>query len=80
MTTAHDNPRLQDAFTRTRSDIARLMDWLSLELDKRSDPEKATWSVVGCLEHVRGNLMDTLEFISDVDRENIQRSLDESHS
>jgi hypothetical protein len=49
-------------------------------LDKRSDPEKATWSIVGSLEHVRGNLIDTLEFISDVDRENIQRSLDESQS
>jgi hypothetical protein len=80
MTTAPDNPRLQDAFTRTQSDIARLMDWLSLELDKRSDPEKATWSILASLEHVRGNLIDTLEFISDVDRENIQRSLDGAQS
>ena len=79
MTTQNNNTqRMMDAFKRAQADIASLADWIECELEKHND-QKVTWATVGSLEHVREQLIETLEFFSGVEQSEIKRSLDELH-
>ena len=64
---------------RVRDEIASLIDWLGLELDK-DDGEPITWASVGSLGHVREELVNVLAFLSDTEAGDIRRNLDELHS
>ncbi|GJQ29660.1 MAG: hypothetical protein HBSAPP03_15440 [Phycisphaerae bacterium] len=66
--------------TARRNDIARLMDVLAMELDKHDEQAKAdptNWGITGNLGKVRSDLMDTVAFLSGMDREDIERFLAE---
>jgi uncharacterized pyridoxal phosphate-containing UPF0001 family protein len=69
--------QMQDAYQRTRAEIASLADWLECELEKFDENEELDWASVGSLQHVKENLLVTLEFLSGTDRDEIQRNLDE---
>ena len=63
-----------------RNDIARLLDVLAMELDKHDERAKAdptNWGITGNLGKVRSDLMDTVAFLSGMDREDVERFLAE---
>lgn len=73
-------PKALETYQARRADIARLIDWLQMELDKsdeqaRMDP--LNWGHAGSMGQVRSNLIDTLEFISGIERERIEETLGE---
>ena len=70
---------LADRCKRARADIASLLDWMELELEKDAR-EDATWATLGTLDHVRDDLKYLLAFFSGVETTEIQRSLEELHS
>jgi len=78
MTTPKQNPSLIKAFSRAKSDIASLADWLECELQKQ-DVSKATWGDVNALEYVRARLIEVLASFSGIEEEQIKHSLDELH-
>ena len=59
-----------------RAEIASLLDWMELELQK-DEERPATWPGVGSLTKVKDDLMDTLEFLSGVSKDAIQENLDD---
>ena len=61
-----------------RAEIASLLDWMELELQK-DEQQPATWPGVGSLNKVKADLMDTLEFVSGVSKDAIQENLDDLH-
>ena len=46
---------------------------------EKHDDQKVTWATVGSLEHVREQLIETLEFFSGIEQTEIKRSLGELH-
>ena len=68
----------EKAYTRMQAEIASLLDWLECELTKDAD-EEITWSSFTGLAKVKQDLKETLEFISNVPTDQIERSLDELH-
>jgi hypothetical protein len=74
-----DTPTTPTARAATlRAEIASLLDWMELELGK-DEEEAATWPGVGSLTKVKDDLMNTLEFLSGVDKAAIQENLDDLH-
>ena len=70
----------RDAYQARRSDIARLMDVLQMELDKHADAAKADarcWGKVGDLGKVRSDLIDLVGFMSGMEREAVEAFLAE---
>ena len=70
----------RDAYQARRSDIARLMDVLQMELDKHADAAKAdpkNWGRVGDLGKVRSDLIEMVSFMSQMDREAVESFLAE---
>ena len=61
-----------------RAEIASLLDWMELELEK-DEEQPATWPGVGSLTKVKADLMDTLEFFSGASKGAIQENLDDLH-
>jgi hypothetical protein len=74
-------PTAAETYSARRSDIARLLDVLGMELDKHGDRAKAdpkNWGLPGDLGKVRSDLMDTVAFISGMDREDVERFLSDA--
>ena len=77
MTKANE-PTAAETYAKRRSDIARLLDVLDMELDRHADRAKAdprNWGLVGDLGKVRSDLIDTVAFISCMDRAEVERFL-----
>jgi hypothetical protein len=78
--TPKTEPTAAETYAARRSDIARLLDVLEMELDKHDERAKAdprNWGLPGNLGKVRSDLMDTVAFLSGMDREDIERFLAE---
>lgn len=61
-------------------DIARVMDWIGLELDKHrtnAQEDPGNFGNAGDLGHVREKLIETLAFLSDSETEEIENLLGE---
>lgn len=69
--TAIDN--LNKSFNDTKNDIAKVLDFFQLELNKKQS--KLDWSVVGSMVEVRKQLIETLSFMSGFSVEQIQDTL-----
>ena len=77
---AKPEPTAAGMYAARRNDIARLLDVLQMELDKHDERAKAdptNWGITGNLGKVRSDLMDTVAFLSGLDREDIERFLAE---
>jgi len=73
-------PNAHDAYHAKQNDIARLIDVLQMELAKHADAAKVNpkcWGKVGDLGKIRSDLIDTVAFISNVEREQIENFLAE---
>ena len=69
-----------ELYTERREDIARVMDWIELELDKHKTNAKANpkdWGYAGDLGHVREKLIETLAFLSNNEPQEIEDLLGE---
>ena len=78
--TPKTEPTAAETYAARRSDIARLLDVLEMELDKHDDRAKSdprNWGLPGNLGKVRSDLMDIVAFLSGMDREDIERFLAE---
>ncbi len=77
---APTQPTAAEMYAAQRNDIARLLDVLQMELDKHDERAKAdptNWGITGNLGKVRSDLMDTVAFLSGMDREDVERFLAE---
>lgn len=77
---AKPEPTAAEMYAARRNDIARLLDVLAMELDKQDQRAKAdptNWGITGDLGKVRSDLMDTIAFLSGMDREDVERFLAE---
>ena len=78
--TTKPEPTAAETYAASRNDIARLIDVLQMELEKHDEQAKAdptNWGITGNLGKVRSDLMDTVAFLSGMDREDIERFLAE---
>ena len=69
-----------ETYAARRSDIARLIDVLEMELEKydaRAAAEPQRWDFAGTLGHVRSTLIDVVESLSGHKRERIEEFLAE---
>ena len=71
-----NDAKLKKAYAETKADIGNLLGWFECELEK--NPTSLNWGHLGSLEHVRGNLIETLSFISGIEIDMIKDSLAES--
>ena len=69
----------EKAYKRMQAEIASLLDWIECELTKDAD-EEITWASFGSLAKVKQDLKETLEFLSNVPTDQIERSLEELHT
>ena len=70
-TSTPDHPTAAQTYAAHRSDIARLLDVLDMELTRHADAAStspADWGRPGDLAKVRSDLIDTVAFISGMDR------------
>ena len=77
MTKKTNQPRqtAAEAYAAARSDIARLLDVLDMELAKHETRAKADardWGFAGDLQKVRSDLIDTVAFASGMEREAVE--------
>jgi hypothetical protein len=73
-------PTASDQYDQHCQDIARVMDWIELELDKHKANAKANpkdWGYPGDLGHVREKLIETLAFLSNREPQDIENLLSE---
>jgi len=76
--TPKTEPTAAETYAPRRSDIARLLDVLEMELDKHDDRAKAdprNWGLPGNLGKVRSDLIDLVGFLSGMERERIEEFL-----
>jgi hypothetical protein len=69
-----------ELYDERRQDIARVMDWIEIELDKHKTNAKANpkdWGYAGDLGHVREKLIETLAFLSNNEPQEIEDLLGE---
>jgi len=70
----------RELYDERRQDIARVMDWIELELDKHKINAKANpkdWGYPGDLGHAREKLIETLAFLSNNEPQEIEDLLGE---
>jgi hypothetical protein len=70
----------RDLYDERREDIARVLDWIELELEKHRINAKANpadWGYAGDLGHVREKLIETLAFLSNNELQEIEDLLSE---
>lgn len=72
-----------ETYAKRRSDIARLLDVLQMELDRHAEETKddpKNWGRAADLDLVRHNLIDIVAFISgaEMEREDVERFLAEA--
>ena len=80
-TATNPEPTAAQTYASRRSDIARLLDVLHMELDKhdeRAKADPANWGITGNLGKVRGDLIDIVAFLSSMEREDIERFLSDA--
>ncbi len=71
-------PTAAETYAARRSDIARLLDVLEMELNKHDERAKAdprNWGLPGNLGKVRSDLIDLVGFMSGMERERIEEFL-----
>ena len=76
--TPKTEPTAAETYTARRSDIARLLDVLEMELDKHDERAKAdplNWGITGNLGKVRSDLIDLVGLMSGMERERIEEFL-----
>ena len=82
MTTSRTpEPTAAEVYAARRSDIARLLDVLQMELEKHAEGAKAdptNWGRVGDLGKVRSDLIDLAGFMSGMEREEVERFLNDA--
>ncbi|MGE3110142.1 MAG: hypothetical protein AB7G11_17575 [Phycisphaerales bacterium] len=79
--TQRTEPTARETYTSRRSDIARLLDVLSMELDKHHEAAKAEpgdWGFAGDLGKVREDLITTVAFISNMGPEDVEAFLNDA--
>ena len=79
--TTKPEPTAAETYAARRNDIARLLDVLQMELDKHDEQAKAdptNWGITGNLGKVRSDLMDTVGFLSSMEREDMERFLNDA--
>ena len=72
-------PTAAQTYGAHRADIARLLDVLDMELDKHGAEQKAdpaNWGRAGDLGKVRGDLINLVGFLSNMDPGEVERFLD----
>lgn len=77
---AKPEPTAAETLAARRSDIARLLDVLAMELDNHDQSAKAQpadWGFAGNLGKVRSDLIDIVGFLSGMEREEVERFLAE---
>jgi len=80
-TLAPQQPTAAETYAARRNDIARLMDFLQMELDKHAEAAKAdprNWGRTGDLGKVRSDLIDLVGFMSGMDREHVEAFLNDA--
>jgi len=70
------NTDAKTAYEAAKNDIANLLGWFECELDK--EPTAINWAHVGSLNHIRQNLLETLSFMSGIETQAIEESLEET--
>lgn len=73
-------PTARQQYDQHRQDIARVMDWIELELDKHKTNAKANprdYGYAGDLGHVLEKLTETLAFLSNCEPKEIEDLLSE---
>jgi len=77
--TGDENMAKEDVKTEyqnAKSDITNLLGFFECELGKT--PQEIDWTHVGSLKHVRQNLMETLSFMSGIQVQDIEDTLEET--
>lgn len=77
---SHESPTAAETYEQHRVDIARVLDWLDMELDrhgKAAAEDPTNWARAGDLTEVRRRLIETLAFISGHEIKDIEELLDE---
>lgn len=80
MTTNETKKTAIETYNARRADVARLIDVLEMELgkyDERAKAEPKRWDYAGTMDYVRTTLIDLVEGLSKVEREEIERFLSE---
>lgn len=75
------SPTSREAYAARRSDIARLIDVLQMELDRHAEAARAKpgdWGFAGSLGKVRDDLIGLVEFMSGMTREQVEGFLAEA--
>lgn len=76
--TTKREPTAAEAYTKTNSDIAMLIDILQAELERNASEHSAdpkNWGLVGNIQKVRDDLAWTVAFISGREREQVEEFL-----
>jgi len=79
--TTKPEPTAAETYAARRSDIARLMDVLQMELDKHDEQAKAdpkNWGITGNLGKVRSDLIELVGFMSNMDPEHVEAFLNDA--
>lgn len=69
-----------ETYTARRADVARLLDVIEMELtqyDERAQAQPQRWDFAGTLDYVRTTLIDLVEGLSGIERDEIERFLSE---
>jgi len=70
----------RELYDERREDIARVLDWIELELDKhqaKAEAEPRDWGYAGDLGNVRAKLIRTVAFLANQEPEDIENLLSE---
>jgi len=79
--TTKPEPTSAETYAARRSDIARLMDVLQMELDKHDEQAKAdpkNWGITGNLGKIRSDLINLVGFMSNMDPEHVEAFLNDA--
>jgi len=79
--TTKPEPTAAETYAARRSDIARLMDVLQMELDKHDEQAKAdpkNWGITGNLGKIRSDLINLVGFMSNMDPEHVEAFLNDA--
>ena len=77
MTKANE-PTAAETYAKRRSDIARLLDVLDMELDRhaaRAKGDPRHWGLVGDLAKVRDDLIEAVRYLSGMETAEVERFL-----
>lgn len=80
-TTTKPEPTAAQTYAARRGEIARLLDVLSMELDRHAQDAKAKpgdWGFPGSLGKVRKDLIETVGFMSGMDPEQVEAFLNDA--